>query len=72
MKNLIICCFIVMIALLGCGNSKYKNIDNVEPAEDIEGKVNAVCIEGHVYYILKPTNSIAPKLSDSGKPVKCE
>jgi hypothetical protein len=61
-----------MIAVLGCGNSKYKNIDNIEPAEEVDGKFSTLCIEGHVYYLLKPTNSIAPKLSDNGKPVKCE
>ena len=72
MKNLIICCFILTIAIFGCGNSKYKNIDNVEPAVEIEGKFSTICIEGHVYYILKPTNAIAPKLNDSGKPFKCE
>jgi hypothetical protein len=61
-----------MTGVLGCGNNKYKNIDNVEPAEEIEGKFATICLEGHVYYILKPTNAIAPKLDDSGKPVKCE
>ena len=61
-----------MIAVLGCGNNKYKNIDNIEPAEEVDGKINTICIEGHVYYILKPTNGIAPKLSDTGKPVKCQ
>ncbi len=70
MKRIILA--VIAACLLGCGNSHPSSINKVSPAEDIAGNINTVCIEGHVYYLWRPTNGLAPKLQDNGKPVKCK
>jgi hypothetical protein len=69
MKKLLLLC--VALACVSCGKDG-RSIDRVKPADDFSGSVNSICIEGHVYYLWRPTNGLAPKLDDEGKPVKCD
>jgi len=62
----------IMAGILACGNTNPSSVGKVKPAEDLGGTINTICVEGHVYYIWRPTNGIAPKLQDNGKPVKCD
>lgn len=54
-------------------------LGNNRPKIGKAGRYDLVCIEGHVYYSvlvvqthdISNMESIAPKLDDDGKPVKC-
>jgi len=64
--------FLCLLTIFACGDKKSRSIDNVGFTDDMSGRISAVCIEKHVYYIIKPNNGLAVKLDDSGNPVKCE
>lgn len=49
-----------MVLLVSCNSSS-----------DETYKVREICINNHVYYKYNPTGSIAIRLTDDGKPIKC-
>jgi hypothetical protein len=69
MKKILLLC--LLAGLLSC-NDGFQKISDVSPAEDVGGTINTICIEGHVYYVWRPSNGLAPKLENDGKPVKCD
>jgi hypothetical protein len=69
MKKLLLLC--LFAGFLSC-NDGFHKISDVSPAEDVGGTINTICIEGHVYYVWRPSNGLAPKLENDGKPVKCD
>lgn len=69
MKKILLLC--LLAGFLSCSDD-FQKISDVSPAEDVGGTINTICIEGHVYYIWRPSSGLAPKLKDDGKPVKCD
>lgn len=69
--------------ILGVAISKYLDSSSARETKAIENTdkdysnpmyLKKVCIEGHIYYHYSKNNigTLAPKLTDGGKPVPCE
>lgn len=61
--------YLALLLLVGCQSSTDPRIVRFSGITGVAGAMKT-CIEGHVYYILD--RSIAPKLTDDGKPEKCQ
>lgn len=57
--------FVIILALLaGCRGNDYSR------TSDASGSYDRVCVDGHVYF--RGHYRMAIKLSDEGKPIKCD